>query len=194
MGLHLLWEKWMTEMGWEMYVLMNHSFSCRCGKKGKMWMRAGNSFPRYLLVKFEKLKWISVYTLSGHNSFSTKSRPDALFRSAGFLFLLINALQLLLLKPEAFLVFSRESAKFLLKGENKVMFWPLFCERVASAEFWLFVPWIYFLCSQRLQTLGLNFSKVTGCIFLHFHGLIFIGPILTRMSNANLENQRKILL
>lgn len=110
--LHLLWLKWIAEMSWEIDVLVNCSFSCVCRKKGKMWMRVGNSFPRYLLVKFERPKWISVYTLSGHNPISTKSRPDAHFRRVEFLFLLINALQLLLLKPEAFLIFSRESAKF----------------------------------------------------------------------------------
>lgn len=111
--LRLLWEKWMAEMGWETDVLMNHPFSCIFRQKGKMWVRVRNSFPRYFLVKFERFKWISVYTLSGHNPLSTKSRPDAHFRRVEFLFLLINALQLLLLKPEAVLVFSRGSTKFV---------------------------------------------------------------------------------
>jgi len=77
-----------------------------------MSMRVGKSFLRYLLEKFETLKWISVYTLSGHNPLSTKSRPDAHFRRAEFLFLLINVLHLRLLKLEALPLFSRESAKF----------------------------------------------------------------------------------
>lgn len=30
-----------------------------------------------------------------------------------------------------------------------------------------------YLYQQRLQTLWLYFGEVTGCIFLHFHGLLF---------------------
>lgn len=94
----------MAEKSWEMEVLRNHSFSCICRKKGKMWMRVGNIFTRCLLKKFARLRWIW-----RHNPLSTKSRPDANFRRAGFLFLLLNALQLLLLKLEAWLVFWRQS-------------------------------------------------------------------------------------
>lgn len=130
-------------------------------KKGKLWMRVGNSFQGAFMWNLIDLNLINLNEFQfalfqDHNPLTTKSRPDVHFRRLEFLFLLINALQLLLLKPGVLLVFSRWFSKLVPWRRDMVLFWHLFCEYVASAEFWLFIYWIFMSISPILPILYLR--------------------------------------
>lgn len=113
--LHFLWKE-MTGWNGLRHGCSYEAFILFCMmKKGKLWMRVGNSFQGTFMWNLIDLNLINLNEFQfslfqDHNPLTTKSRPDVHFRRLEFLFLLINALQLLLLKPGVLLVFSRQSS------------------------------------------------------------------------------------